>query len=178
MTYGYAYDKGGKLKSWAGVAGIPHALLLDAGGKVVWEGHPGELPEDVVKRATTGALTKPMWEWPAAAKDVRAALLKHAYSDALAKLAKLGDGGDMAPIKAAVQGMVTSRVGAMKASLAEGDLYAASEDANELVKSLEGLPEKADAEKVLADIKADKDSDKVIKAQKKLAETLEKKLKK
>jgi uncharacterized protein YqgV (UPF0045/DUF77 family) len=178
MTYAYAYDKGGKLKGWAGVAGIPHAILLDAGGKVVWEGHPGSLPEDAIKKAVTGAVSKPMWEWPASTKDVRAALQKHAYAEALAKLAKLGDGGDLAPIKAAIQGMVTSRVGAMKGSFAEGDLYAANEDATELVKALEGLPEKADAEKVLADIKADKDADKVLKAQKKLAEILDKKLKK
>ncbi len=36
MKYAYAYDKGGKLANWAGVSGIPHAILLNAAGKVVW----------------------------------------------------------------------------------------------------------------------------------------------
>lgn len=44
MEYNVAIDKkdlGQKL----GVTGIPHAFLVDKDGKVVWEGHPGQLED-------------------------------------------------------------------------------------------------------------------------------------
>lgn len=178
MTYGYAYDKGGKLKNWAGVSGIPHALLVDATGKVVWDGHPGSLDEKTIQSALVGALTKPVWDWPASAKDVRTALQKRNYADALAKADKVSSSDGGAEIKNALLALVKSRVAVMQSTLEAGDLLGASEQATALAKQLDGLPEKAEAEKVTAAIKANKDSAKVIAAQKKIAELREKRIKK
>ncbi len=166
--YAYAYDKGGKLKSWFGVGGIPHAFLIDPNGKVVWEGHPGSLDAKTVEKFTVGALTKPMWEWPASAKDARTALMKQKYADALAAASKLSEADQGPTIKDAIDKLVKSRVKAMNDALTEGNFLAAQDAANDLSKSLEGLPEKADAEKVAADVKANKDAERVIKAQKTL----------
>lgn len=178
MSYGYAFDKGGKLASWAGVSGIPAAILVDPSGKVVWQGHPSSLNEDAIQKALVGALEKPLWDWPASAKDVRAAVVKQAWSDALAKAAKLSEADGGPAIQKALQGIVASKVAALKAAMKAGNFLAVSTSAGELAKGLDGLPEKADVEKVLADLEANKDAKKVILAQKKVAEMRDKKWKK
>jgi hypothetical protein len=164
--YAYAYDKGGKLKARFGVSGIPHALLVDPSGKVVWAGHPASLNAKVIEQHLTGALTKPMWEWSASAKDAKAALQKRKYADALAAAAKIPEAEQGPAIRDAIQNVVKSRVEAAKAALTAGDFLSAQESGAELTKELEGLPEKADADKVVADVKANKDADKVLRAQK------------
>src|SRR5262245_44923612 len=60
VKYAYAYDKGGKLKRFFGVQGIPHAVLVDATGTVVWDGHPASLDPATIEKALGGALPKPM----------------------------------------------------------------------------------------------------------------------
>jgi len=164
--YAYAYDKGGKLKSWFGVGGIPHAYLIDPTGKIVWEGHPASLDAKTIEKYTVGALTKPMWEWPAAAKEARTALTKQKYADALAAAGKLTEADQGPTIKDAIERLVKSRVKAMQDALAEGNFLMAQDAASDLSKSLDGLPEKADADKVAADVKAHKDAERVIKVQK------------
>lgn len=164
--YAYGYDKGGKLKGQMGVGGIPHALLVDPSGKIVWEGHPGNLQAGEIEKALSGALLKPMWEWPAASKDVKSALSKHKYADALAAAGKLSE-ADMGPtIKAAVQSMVTGRVAGVKFALDAGDFLTASESAAALESDLAGLPELAEIKSAEDAIKSNKDAAKIIKAQK------------
>jgi hypothetical protein len=157
-------------KSWFGVSGIPHAALIDPTGKVVWDGHPSALDNATIEKSLVGALTKPVWEWPAAAKEARSALMKRKYADALAAAAKLTEADQGPSIKEAIERLVSSRVTAMKSALEEGNFLGAQDAANELAKSLDGLPEKADAEKVAAEVKANKDAERVIKAQKTLRE--------
>jgi hypothetical protein len=124
-------------------------------------------PADIEK-ALNGALTKPMWEWPASAKAVRAALLKHKYSDALSGAEKLTEAEDGPAIKAAIQGIITSRVKSMKAALEAGDYLTASESADDLQSELAGLPELAEAKTVAEAIKSNKDAPPIIRALKKI----------
>ncbi len=50
MDYSPATDKGGKLNKAFGVEGIPHAVLVNKAGEIVWEGHPMSLKdEDIAK---------------------------------------------------------------------------------------------------------------------------------
>jgi len=169
MRYAYAYDKGGKLGRYFGVRGIPHAVLIDAGGTVAWSGHPGSLDERLIQEATSGALPKPLWEWTGAAKGVKAALLKRDFKTALAQAEKLGEGDNGPEILAAVQGMVKARVETLKAAQAKGDYLGAQTTAAALVKELAGLPEAAEASAVAAAIKADPKALEVVKGQQKLA---------
>ena len=89
VTYPYAYDKGGKLSNWFGVSGIPHAVLLDSNGTVVWKGHPASLPMETLEAALSTALTVPLYDWSGAAKAARAFLQKGQYAKALAAAQKL-----------------------------------------------------------------------------------------
>lgn len=176
MSYAYAYDKGGKLKSWFGVSGIPHAALIDPTGKVVWDGHPAELNKEILEKHLVGSLPKPMWEWPASAADARSALKKGKLADALAAAAKIPESDGGPAIKDAINAMVQGRVKNMKADFDAGNFLSAKDAASDLVVTLVGLPEKADAEKLLADIKAHPDAEKVMKAQKTVRGILEQRL--
>jgi hypothetical protein len=174
--YAYAYDKGGKLKGKLGVGGIPHAFLVDPTGTIVWEGHPGELSPAEIDKALAGALTKPMWEWPASAKPVRAALLKHKYAEALTGAEKLAEADEGPAILAAIKGIVASRVKSMKSALEAGDFLTAADAAGDLSDELEGLPEQAEARTVAETVKANKDAAPIMKAQKVIREIKAQKL--
>jgi thiol-disulfide isomerase/thioredoxin len=45
IDYHVGLDTSGKVSSSFGVSGIPHALLVNKTGKIVWEGHPMQLQE-------------------------------------------------------------------------------------------------------------------------------------
>jgi thiol-disulfide isomerase/thioredoxin len=48
MTYSVARDASGSLSSGFGIKGIPHALLVDSRGIIVWEGHPAQLNGKII----------------------------------------------------------------------------------------------------------------------------------
>ncbi len=167
--YAYAYDKGNKLKRYFGIGGIPAAVLVDASGTVVWAGHPAELPIEALQKSLAGALPKPLWDWTPASKPVQAALLKRNYAKALEEAAKLSEADGGPEIKTSIQGIVQARVEGLRRSYEAGDFLGADTAASTLVKDLDGLPEKEVASKILADVKANKDAQPVIKAQKQIA---------
>lgn len=49
IDYPVAFDSNGKFAKPFGIRGIPHAMILDKAGKVVWEGHPMSLPESQIE---------------------------------------------------------------------------------------------------------------------------------
>ncbi len=51
MEYNVGTDKGGKLNKELGVQGIPHAVLVDKAGTIVWEGHPASLTDADIEKA-------------------------------------------------------------------------------------------------------------------------------
>jgi hypothetical protein len=168
VKYAYAYDKGGKLSGKLGINGIPHAFLIDPSGQIVGEGHPGELTESSIEGALKGALPKPLFDFPPSATPVKNALVKHKYAAALAEADKLSEADGGPELKKVIEGMVSARVASMQAALKEGDFLGAEELASVLKKELDGLPQEPDAEKVLADIKGNKDAARVIAGQKKV----------
>jgi peroxiredoxin len=169
MRYAYAYDKGGKLARHFGVEGIPHSVLIDPTGVVVWSGHPGKLEEALLMKATTGALPKPLWEWPAGAKSVRAALVKGDLKSAVDQAGKLAPADGGADIQAALQAMIRGKVEIVTSAQAKGDYLLAQNGALALQKELVGLPEAEQVKKVAADIAANKEALEVIKGQQKVA---------
>jgi thiol-disulfide isomerase/thioredoxin len=50
MDYAVAQDKKGKFGQPFGIKGIPHTMLVDKTGKIVWEGHPLELEEKDIEK--------------------------------------------------------------------------------------------------------------------------------
>ena len=168
VKYAYAYDKGGKLQSKLGVNGIPHAFLINAAGKIVWDGHPGNLTDKEIQSALDGTLPTPLFDLPASATALKAALQKHNYALALAEAGKLSEADRGPELKKIVQGIVTGRVSSLKGALEDGDLLTALDSATALKKELEGLPEVSEAEKALGEIKSNKEADKIMGAQKKV----------
>ena len=164
--YAYAYDKGGKVARFFGVSGIPHAVLIDPTGKVVWRGHPGTLDDETIQSSLNGALLQPLFDWPAAAKSVTQSLAKGDFAGAVAKAAKMPAAEGGADIVAQVQAIVEGQVKSAEAALAAGNFYDARERGELLAKSMEGLPEQARAKKVVADVDANPDAKRVLEGQK------------
>ena len=50
MEYNVGTDKGGKLSKELGLTGIPHAILVNKAGEVVWEGHPAGLKDEEIEK--------------------------------------------------------------------------------------------------------------------------------
>ena len=49
IEYAVGLDANGKYAKPFGIKGIPHAVLVDKTGKVVWEGHPMSLKESQIE---------------------------------------------------------------------------------------------------------------------------------
>jgi thiol-disulfide isomerase/thioredoxin len=59
MDYAVGIDDRGSLARHFGVRGIPHALLIDASDKVIWEGHPSDLTDELIRKALASAPPAP-----------------------------------------------------------------------------------------------------------------------
>jgi len=166
--YPYAYDKGGKVARFFGVSGIPHAILVDPGGQVVWRGHPASLDAGTIEPALDGALTRPLYSWPSAAKAAAKEILQGDFAGALDKAAKISEADGGPGIVAEIRGIIENRLSTAEAALSEGNFYGAQEMGEALVKGLKGLPEQERAQKVVDDVDAHPDAKKVLDAQKKI----------
>jgi len=56
MHYAVAIDAKDELSKVFGIKGIPHALLVDPSGTIVWEGHPSSLKESQIEKVLTSGL--------------------------------------------------------------------------------------------------------------------------
>lgn len=50
IKYAVAFDEGGKMGQHFRIRGIPHAFLVNADGKIVWQGHPMALREAEIEK--------------------------------------------------------------------------------------------------------------------------------
>jgi cytochrome c biogenesis protein CcmG, thiol:disulfide interchange protein DsbE len=50
MEYHVGIDNGGKLNKQLKIQGIPHAVLVNKAGEIVWEGHPGMLQDADIEK--------------------------------------------------------------------------------------------------------------------------------
>lgn len=168
--YPYAYDKKKALSRQLGVKGIPHAFLINPAGTIVWRGHPSSLKAGIIEEHLKGALTRPIWEWPKELGTVKKALLKRQLAKALTAVEKLaGNDPGFAKYRDTVKSIISGKIESMKSKLEAGDYLAARDLAGALRKQLAGLPEAAEASKVLETIAADKSAKAVMTAQKRLA---------
>ena len=167
-SYAYAYDKGGKLKRYFGVSGIPHAILVDATGTVAWRGHPASLKESTIEEHLAGTLAKPLYEWTPSAKGVAKRLLKGEYSGALADARALSEADEGPAIVAQVQGLIDGKVAKVESWLAAGNFLDVLESGGELAKGLKDHEQQAKVEGLVAQVEAKSDAKPVIDAQKKI----------
>ena len=169
--YAYAYDRSGKLKSWFGVSGIPHAILVDPNGTIIWRGHPSTLKGSTVEEALNGALKVPSWEWPDSARAVRKALAKRKYAAAISAAERMGpEGGE---ILDAVRSVVSGRVKGLLAAYEKGDILSVLDRGKACQKDMAKLPEADEVKALLAKIKGDKQALSVAKAQRSIRKIFE-----
>lgn len=172
-AYAYGYDKGGVLARELGVSGIPAAVLVDPSGKIVWQGHPGSLSSNLIEEHIKGAIQKPLYEWSGKAAKIKKAFLGGDFSkalDAAEKLAKKDPFGIEAG--ALLQGILTSRVASLQTALEAGDILAAYDGAQELLKGLKGLPEADTLKAMSKTISKNSEMKDTMKMQKRLAKAL------
>jgi len=160
--YGYAYDKGGKLSRELGVSGIPNAVLVNPAGKVVWQGGPTGLTDDVIEQHLGGALATPVFEMPKEASAVAKSLRARSFAKAISA----ADGLQDPSLKQSLEAMVAAQIEALKAAHADGDFLTASETAKRLAKEMNGLDAGVEAKAIAAEIGKDSAAKRVMKGQK------------
>ncbi|MFT5200324.1 MAG: hypothetical protein ACI87O_003000, partial [Planctomycetota bacterium] len=171
--YPYAYDSGGKLSRALGISGIPAAVLIDASGKIIWQGHPSSVNKELIEKAIKGAISTPIYEWSGSAKSIKSAFLKGNLAKAISEADKLAAKEDLGTeIAAMLRGMVAKRVSGIQADLELGDVLGAQVAAKALVKGLKGLPEEVVLKTLMKSISADKSLKKILSTQGRLADLL------
>lgn len=167
-VYAYAYDKGGKLKRWFGVGGIPHAVLIDATGTVVWSGHPGQLDESTIEEHLGGTLSKPVFEWPNASKGVAKSLVKGDFAGALAAAKALSEADGGPEVVAQVSGLIDARVAQVEGWVKAGNFLDVLEGGGQLTKGLGDHEHAAKVAALVAQVEADEQAKPVLEAQKRI----------
>ena len=158
--------------------GVPHAHLIDTDGRILWSGHPGELPDAKIEEAIEG--TKILPDWPDSLKAVKKAFLKDKYMDALLKLEKAVQKGDLeaddADAAEGIQAWIEwygkrALEGAVK-DQAEGRHYEAAQGFELVADLYKKHPYATEAEAGLKELLSDPDRKKEVKAGAKLAKIL------
>lgn len=147
VEYAYAYDTDGALSDALGVRGIPHAVLVDPYGQIVWRGHPMSLDKATAEGFLGDALKVPLWDWPESAGKLREAINGGRLGAALgvAKETDLSAIGDSVPTM--LRKMVDGKVSGLAAAIEDHDVRTADGSLDSVKLAVEGLPE---AEKVEA----------------------------
>ncbi len=170
--YAYAYDRSKKFMSLVGVTGIPHALLIDSTGRVLYSGGAGGYSEELMKQAMTGAAKTPLWELPKDFAKARAAIVKGDFAAALKDCETLAANqkvtAEAEALKVTVKAMVEGRLGGAKSAGEAGDWAFAKDTYEKLAKGCVGLPEEKTAKEALTAIAGDAEAQKGLKAQKAL----------
>jgi len=142
-----AIVKGDKTDQAYGVRGFPSSYLIDAGGHVVWSGHPASFEESMLKPLL--AQTISITPLPEAFKDINAWLTKRSYAkayEAIGKaLVKDPAQADLLKTKGELEGLVKRRMDDAKKAADDGDFGTAVDLYNEVSEQLEGLPGATDA---------------------------------
>lgn len=174
--YPYAYDAGGKLSRACGVSAIPHSVLIDATGRVIYDGSPGGITPDIVQKAVAGALKTPLYELPKEFTKVRGHIAKGdlgaAMKEAQTLKAQANAPAEAATVVDAIQGMINGQIAGGDADAQAGDYLNAQRAYERVMKSAKGLPEADTAKSKLSEMMKDDTAKKVIKAQKDLEKLL------
>ncbi len=99
-AYAVAVDGGGTSAKY-GVSGIPDSFLIGPDGKVVWQGHPGNVTEKEIEAVLQKVCVRFEYVFTAKFKAIEAKVRKKDFGGAAADLAKMADlsGNDAAEAK-------------------------------------------------------------------------------
>ncbi len=165
---GMVYPVGGDSKTGDvyGVRGIPHAVLVDPSGKIVWRGHPAGGLDRVLEEQmgkTPPSLVHPKEKAAAldAVAKVEGAVEKQQWSEAIALLAKVPD-LDEGEVKQRTQAVRKAIEAAAEEQLKRAEVHLdakrhleASEALTEVAQQFPGTGPAREAEARLAELMAD-----------------------
>jgi hypothetical protein len=175
--FAYGYDKGSQLGRWFGVRGIPHAVLIDPNGVIVWRGNPSTLKAKTIEPHLEGALSRPISDWPESASKVVKQLGKREYKKALGEAEKL-DGEERTDILASLDSLFNGKRNAVEGWMKTADYLAVEEYGKAYAKQLKGLPQGDAIKDVLDRLDDDDDAQDMLDAQRKVAKLMSGKIKK
>jgi hypothetical protein len=169
VEYAYGFDRSGEIHRWAGVRGIPYAVLLDAQGSVLWSGHPAQLDGAIIEKALVGALPVPLWEWPAETRELQAALVEGRYAAALEQARLVAQPIGQQTAETLVRARIAGLVASFEGTVARGEYHAAFQFGARAVKQLAGLPEGERVAAKLAQLERDPEVKRLRSGQERLA---------
>lgn len=147
--YGYAYDPDRALASSLGISGIPHAVLIDPAGTIVWRGHPAVLEASTIEEHLGGRLRTPMWDWPEAATPIADAIRSGSLKAALDSLEAPVDPTLIDEIRSVLRRQVTATLKQFEVMLQEEDALGAEATLERSRQKLAGLPEAVEFDKLV-----------------------------
>lgn len=162
-NYPYAYDQSGDLARSLGVKGIPNAVLLDSAGRVVYQGSPSRITDEMVEQVLPGTFKTPVYEMSKELDSVKKPLLSHQFGKAVKAADRLEQGQEL---KEAILALVSGQVSALRASQEAGDFLTVTEEGKRLSKECSGLPEAKEVAAILKEVNSDRDAKRIIKGQK------------
>ena len=159
-----------------GAKGFPSSVLIDSSGTIVFAGHPAKVTSEMVTNATAGALPIGLYDWPDDLKKAAKTLRKGDYEGTLAAINK--EGPDFTTYADAIRAVVAGKIKALDAAIGSGDWLRVETMAKGLKDQLGKLPEAEEVKTALDNLKADKEAQAILKAQKRIAKVFEKKINK
>lgn len=162
-AYAYAFDPSGRLGKHFDVQSIPHAVLVDPFGTVVWTGHPALLPEDLLRETLKDALGEPIAGWPPSTLELQRLLKQRKYARALSAAVTLGE-----PYESLVRERIATLVAAVKRQQETGDYLGATRLGERTVADLSGLREAVEVKGVLDRMRRDVEVQRVVEAQREI----------
>lgn len=165
----YAYAYSGEASAALGVSGIPHGVLVDPFGRIVWRGHPSRLGAEEIEKAVNGALPLPVWDWPESTSDLKEQIRVGNWSGAHTAALALDDKEFGKSISGFIAKSADMKVEGVVASFEAGNILGAMEAIESLGDSLEGLDAGKTLAKLAKDIRGDKKALETLELQKKVA---------
>jgi len=156
----YAYDWTGELSNYFGIRGIPHSVLVDPSGRIVWRGHPNELQEGQIRPLLAKV-------WP---DDVRSAIRSGQYAKALSTAQSNKERG--AEIAARIKSSIEQRFGRLTKFYTDKDYLALDTEASYYEKAFADLPEGKQLTTLLEKVRSDPAAQAALQAQKRIREML------
>lgn len=175
-VYPFLIEDGATRKAY-GVTSIPHCALIGPSGRVVWKGHPGSLPANVVEEQLANARMIP--ELPSALSAVGKDLAKQKYAAARGKAEKACEHKDE-DVQAAAKAVVewidwfsTSTMEGADHDAEKGKAYDAWLAYEMLADAYKGLDIAKDAEAKAKALEKDDEKGKAIEAGKKFGKLMD-----
>lgn len=172
IAYPIAKLKGETAKTIYGVKGFPSSYLVDPTGRVIWQGHPGNLDTAELEKALeSAAFVAPVEgdDYKKLNKSIGAQDFGDALDDIGKGLAKNGDDEGLLAAKASIEGLLKRKLEAAEQAIEGGDFGLAMATYGELETLFKGHDAAKDAKASAKELSKNPDAKTELEAWKKMA---------